>query len=90
MKSWAWSRIQSPGSSGGRSRRSRTLEIDSQGVAIEQAPHESQQNALLRLRVKRRALSVAQHVKEQVDVNRFAEMEVRSLTGAGAEKAVAH
>ncbi|GAB3938821.1 cation acetate symporter [Kribbella albertanoniae] len=28
--------------------------------------------------------------KEQVDVDKFAEMEVRSLTGAGAEKAVAH
>ncbi|HEY3562642.1 MAG TPA: cation acetate symporter [Kribbella sp.] len=28
--------------------------------------------------------------KEQVDVDRFAEMEVRSLTGAGAEKAVQH
>ncbi|HEY3509954.1 MULTISPECIES: solute symporter family protein [Kribbella] len=28
--------------------------------------------------------------KEPVDVDKFAEMEVRSLTGAGAEKAVAH
>ncbi|GAA3145740.1 cation/acetate symporter [Kribbella aluminosa] len=28
--------------------------------------------------------------KEQVDVDKFAEMEVRSLTGAGAEKAVPH
>jgi len=28
--------------------------------------------------------------KEPVDVDRFAEMEVRSLTGAGSEKAVAH
>ncbi|HZX05529.1 cation acetate symporter [Kribbella sp.] len=28
--------------------------------------------------------------KEQVDVDKFAEMEVRSLTGAGAEKAVSH
>ncbi|MFF0266669.1 cation acetate symporter [Kribbella sp. NPDC004536] len=28
--------------------------------------------------------------KEPVDVDRFAEMEVRSLTGAGAEKAVSH
>jgi cation/acetate symporter len=28
--------------------------------------------------------------REQVDVAKFAEMEVRSLTGAGAEKAVEH
>ena len=28
--------------------------------------------------------------KEPVDVDKFAEMEVRSLTGAGAEKAVQH
>jgi cation/acetate symporter len=28
--------------------------------------------------------------KEPVDVDKFAEMEVRSLTGAGAEKAVEH
>ena len=28
--------------------------------------------------------------KEPVDVDQFAEMEVRSLTGAGAEKAVQH